>query len=128
MEPKDIVTIIISSFSLFISIGVAIATFKWTKKFSTSDYQASQQVKKDTLELLATLRTVILKTIWFNQTKSKEISIMPEKERINLFINRSTAIAYYVWFGTKSNLAGIATEKWRIFFLRIVELINAENK
>lgn len=100
--------------------------FWWTRKYNTSDFRLSQKVKDDTLELIVTLRCLHLKAIQTTQGL-KNLSITFEKEKLNSFLLTPTAFAYNVWVGQKSKLSGEKPEEWRIFFLRLVQILNEES-
>lgn len=122
VEPEKYLPIIISSLSLIVA-GLA---FWWTRKYNTSDFRLSQKVKDDTLELLSTLRALHIKAIHYTQGL-RGLTITLEKEKLNSFLLTPTAFAYNVWVGQKSKLSGGRPEEWRIFFLRLTQILNEES-
>src|SRR6185312_10969618 len=122
MTPDKYIPIIISGFSFIL----ASLAFWWTRKYNTSDFKLSQKVKDDTLELLSTLRVLHIKAIHTTQG-IKDLTILKEKDKINNFLLTPTAFAYSVWVGQKSKETGEKPEKWRIFFLRLTQILSGDN-
>jgi hypothetical protein len=126
MNPQISYAIIISLIALIVSIITSIVNFRRTQRYNTNDFKLSQKVKDETLELISTLRALQLKAIHSSQGV-KTMTISNEKEKINSFLHSSTAFAFYVWVGQISKNAGKDPEEWRIFFLRLSEILSLDD-
>jgi len=129
MAKYETITLFVSIIAIIISVISAGYSGFLSEKHSSSDYKARELVKSDTARLLATLRSFMHKGALSNTTKEK-IDIEPEKEAISKFMNSQTGFAYYSWVDEKSAQAerdGKKGESWRVFFLYLSELANAEN-
>jgi len=126
MGNEKLIPLIISLIALLVTIIATILNFKRTKKYNSNDFKLSQKVKDETLELLSTLRALILKAIHSTQG-IKSLTITEEKKRINLFLHSSTAFAFYVWVGQKSKFTGDKPEEWRTFFLRLSQILSIDD-
>lgn len=126
METEKLLPIIISSAALCATIVIAFKTSKRTQQFNTSDFKLSQKIKDETIELLAIFRALQLKA--FNIAQGfTNTNITKEKEKINSFLHSSTAFAYYVWIGKKSKDSGDSPEEWRVFFLRLTQILGIDD-
>jgi hypothetical protein len=98
---------------------------------SSSDYRAEEDVKAQTAQLLACLRSIILKGIVISQKPANAthpITFTKEKEIINSFLSSTTAFAYWSWEGHKSEVAASGQqEEWRIFFLYVVDILDSDD-
>jgi hypothetical protein len=102
-----------------------------TSRVSSSDYKAEEDVKTQTAQLLACLRSIILKGVVLSQkapTATTLLTFSKEKEVINNFLSSTTAFAYWSWEGHKSETAPPGKgEDWRLFFLYLVDILDAED-
>ena len=133
MQSSDVVAIISAAISLF-ALFVSLYSGLVARKVATSDFQAVEKVKAETAHLVSALRALILKGVVYSQQDSAErddpdhsefISTEPERKAIESFMHSSTALAYHTYVIVKSkaaNDAGIQSENWRTFFLRLTEL------
>jgi hypothetical protein len=122
-------TLFISVLAIIICIGSAIYSGMLSEKLASSDHKAKEQVKADTAKLLSTLRSLMNKGALSSTTKDA-IDIKPEKDAISEFMNSQTGFAYYSWVDEKSSQAeseGRQGGSWRVFFLYLSELANADN-
>jgi hypothetical protein len=131
-----LVAAVIAVLALFISIYSAYVT----QRVATSGFQSSEHVKSDTATLLATLRAIIIKGVLYTQEDKAVrddpgnpdyIDIRPEKAMLQTFLSSPTAIAYYAFVAKKSRQAtdaGRQGEEWRVFFLRLGQLMSTANQ
>ena len=129
MAKHETATLVISVSAVIISIATALYSGFLSKRISSSDYKATEEVKSDTARLLSALRSLMHKGALLSST-SKHIDISPEKTVISEFLNSQTGFAYYSWVDEKSSKAeaeGRKGESWRVFFLYLVEISNSDN-
>jgi hypothetical protein len=122
----QVVASVFSAFAVILSI-VAIVI---TARVSSSDFRAEEDVKASTARLLATMRSIILKTAHLSTTSAGdpvELEFTDERNIISDFLTSTTAFAYWSWVGNKSEAAKNKPEEWRIFFLRLVYILAAED-
>ena len=122
-------TLFISKIAIIISLVTVIYTGFLSEKISSSDYKAKEQVKTDTAKLLSSLRSFMHKGALSSTTK-ETIDISHEKNAIGEFLTSQTGLAYYSWVNEKSAEAdkeGKSGEPWRLFFLYLAELANANH-
>jgi hypothetical protein len=99
-------------------------------RVSSSDYKAEEDVKAKTAELLACLRSIIIKAIALTQTQpdtGRPVTFTREKDTLNKFLNSTTGFAYWSWAGDRSEAAQGKPEEWRVFFLRFFEILNSDD-
>ena len=129
--PKNIISLVALLMSI-IAISVSMRT-------ATSDFQANQAVKRDTAELLATFRSLAYKGAVYSQLpKDKRddpegpmfVDISDEKSKIQKFLTSPTALAYYEYASKKSGQTQEEnrSEEWRVFFLKMTELLQESNQ
>ncbi|NOZ10357.1 MAG: hypothetical protein GXP09_04875 [Gammaproteobacteria bacterium] len=129
MAKYEMATIFISISAILISLASVIYTSSLSEKISSSDYKAKEQVKTDTAKLLSSLRSIMHKGALSSTTKDT-IDISHEKNSIGEFLTSQTGLAYYSWVNEKSTEAGKvgkSGESWRLFFLYLAELANANH-
>jgi len=138
MKLSDVIAIVAAAIAL-IALFIGIYAAYVTERVATSGFQSAEKVKADTASFLAALRGIMIKAALYTQqnpsTRDDEkkpdyIDIKPEKAVIQTFLNSPTAIAYYVFVAEKSKKAreaGKAGEDWRVFFLRIADLLRTDN-
>lgn len=129
MAKHEIIALTISTIAVTISIATAAYSGFLSKRLSSSDYRATQQVKSDTARLLATLRSLMYKGA-LSRTESQDFDISPEKAVIAEFLTSQTGFAYRSLVYEKHSKAeaeGRKEEPWRLFFLYLAELSNSDD-
>ena len=120
---------VISVVAACVSICVAIYATNVQMDLASTDYDAREAVKYDTVKLLSTLRALMHKgAIEKTSVIELEVDIKPEKKAISDFINSSTGYAYRFWINKKSleaEMSGRDEENWRLFFLHLAEITSA---
>ena len=115
---------------------VSYYSIRRSNQLAGSGFRAAESVKSDTAQLVAAIQGIIYKAaVWSQQDKAQRnskdhagyVDIKPEKASIQEFLNSATALAYYIHADKKSMQAKERTEEWRTFFLKVVELVSAEN-
>jgi len=112
-----------SAFALILSIVAIVVSVR----VSSSDYRAEQDVRAQTVQLLASLRSIDVKGAVLTQKRAGEsssIDFKKEREMINDFLSSTTAFAFWSWAGYKSEQAGDKPEGWRIFFLDLAYILD----
>jgi hypothetical protein len=108
---------------------VAIAAVGY---YGSSDFKAEQAVKEDTARLLATLRSIIMKHAFLTQYKASRetgLDFATERKVLSDFLCSTTAFAYWAWVGHKDTETGPgAPEPWRVFFLYINDVLDANQR
>jgi hypothetical protein len=113
-----------TSFALVAGIIAIIVT----TMVSSSDYKAEQAVKEDTARLLASLRSIMTKGAILGQKPSnamKSLNFLRELEVVNDFLSSTTAFAYMIWEGHKSESANDQPEEWHLFFIYLVDILDS---
>lgn len=96
-------TVSISILAIVISILTAIYTVSESKKISSSDYYLSEQVKKEIVEIVTTLRTIMIKSMVYSVRSDEphisyeKLDLNHEKEILNKFLSSSTSLAIQLW-------------------------------
>jgi hypothetical protein len=107
-------------------IAIIVAT-----RVHSSDYKAEEDVKAQTAQLLACMRSITLKGIVNSQKPTNAthpITFTKEKEVINSFLSSTTAFAYWSWISYKSERAAPGQpEEWRIFFLNVAGILDSDD-
>ena len=102
-----------------------------TTRVSSSDYRAEEDVKTQTAQLLACLRSIIMKGVNLSQkptAATTRLTFAKEKELINSFLCSTTAFAYWSWQGHKSELAlSGKEEEWRVFFMYLIDILDSDD-
>lgn len=98
---------------------------------SSSDYKAEQDVKADTARLLASLRSIMAKGAAVRSLKPPEAKKSPdfrqELKVVNDFLSSTTAFAYWSWEGhTSGSMKGLP-ERWTLFFLYLVYILDSDD-
>ncbi|HAC62641.1 MAG TPA: hypothetical protein DCF68_03655 [Cyanothece sp. UBA12306] len=131
----SIVSSVIALFAVFISLQANFVA----KQVATSDFQAVEQVKSETAQLISVLRALMIKGIVYSQQdKSKRdnpkyerfVDTTPERDQIEAFMHSPTALAYYSYIAKRSKNARearVKREEWRAFFLQLAELRQISN-
>jgi hypothetical protein len=125
----EAISLIIAVVALITSIVATSISVSLTKTINSSDYQSTQNVKKNTTELLSTLRSIINKGTLHGFGYSN-INMNREKEEIENFLNSSTGFAYHIWVTEKSKQVakeGKDSERWRLLFFHLIRLTASEN-
>jgi hypothetical protein len=128
---ETIVDTVVASLALIISIATAIYSGSQGKHIASSDFKAEEQVKSDTVKILAALRSIMQKyALLFSGLDATEIDFSKEKSVITDFLNSETGFAYYSWTEQKNTLAieeGKKGEPWRVFFYYLAEISVSKN-
>jgi hypothetical protein len=107
-------------------IAIIVAT-----RVHSSDYKAEQDVKAQTAQLLACMRSIIVKALALSQkpvNATHPITFTKEKEIINGFLSSTTAFAYWSWEGYRSEVAKYGEpEEWRRFFDYLVDILDSDD-
>lgn len=114
-----------SAFALILSVIAVIVT----ARVNSSDYRAEQDVRMRTAQLLATLRSIMVKSAMFSQKprdNSDALDLAGERRVLNDFLSSTTAFAYWSWSGYKSVEAGDNPEEWRVFFMYLADILDSE--
>jgi len=111
-----------TGFALVLSIIAVILT----ARVSSSDFRAEQETKTHTAELLASLRSIIAKGALGGPLGIAEgLDFSHERQRINEFLNSTTAFAFWSWEAEAGRRAGERPEEWRAFFLYLLEILGS---
>jgi hypothetical protein len=134
-EKKELglVPIVAAGISL-LALVVSLTSHFFTRRSATSDFKAVETVKSDTAQVIAVLRSLIMKGVVFSQqdktrrddpSYERFVDNNTERKALESFMNSPTALAYYAHVAKKSREAreaGDRGEEWRTFFLQLAEL------
>ena len=138
MDSGDLIAAVSAAIAL-LALVVSFVAAGRTEKVATSDFQAREEVKRRTAELLAVIRSLMIKGVTYSQQDPAKrsdpkyeafVSVEPERKAIGDFMRSSTALAYHSFAAKRSRLAresGVGSEPWRIFFLQLSELEHTSN-
>jgi hypothetical protein len=108
---------------------IAIAAAQW---FGSSDFKAQEAVKADIARVLASLRSIMVKTAVMTQVdQSRETGLDFDAERkiLNNFLSSTTAFAFWSWVAERDESTGAGTpEAWRLFFFTITQLLETNQR
>ncbi|MGI0027028.1 MAG: hypothetical protein ACREAD_04225 [Nitrosopumilaceae archaeon] len=113
-----------SAFALILSIISVVVSVR----ISSSDYKAEQDVRANTVQLLASIRSILIKSALLSQNSKSTIDFKNEHKVINTFLSSTTAFAYWSWVSYKSEHAGSNPEEWRVFFLYLGSILDTDVK
>lgn len=129
MSKYEQISTVLSILAAILSVATAFYSGSISKRLATSDYKATEEVKSDTAKLLSALRSLMHKGA-LSTSSNRPVDLSPEQAVISNFLNSQTGFAYYSWIDEKSSRAtaqGRREEPWRVFFLYLVELENADD-
>jgi hypothetical protein len=108
---------------------IAIAAAQW---FGSSDFKAQEAVKADIARVLASLRSIMVKTAVMTQVdQSRETGLDFDAERkiLNNFLSSTTAFAFWSWVAERDESTPEGTpEAWRLFFFTIAQLLETNQR
>jgi len=134
----ELVPIVAAGISL-LALFVSLTSHFFSRRAATSDFKAVETVKSDTAQVIAVLRSLIIKGVVFSQQDKKSrndptyerfVDNSTERKALESFMNSPTALAYYAHVAKKSKAAreaGNKGEEWRTFFLQLAELRYTSN-
>lgn len=104
MANADFVAAVIAAIAIFVSILTLQKQNSLSRSIASSDFQATQNVKRDIAELIATLRIFVVKAqilhedkLFNNSTKRTIADINGDKEKLENFLCSTTAFALSSW-------------------------------
>ena len=118
--------------ALVASVWAVIAV----RKHATSDFVAAQRVKTESLQLVATLVSIVNKAATYRArslpvlggTEDIEpVDLGPEIRSIADFLNSPTSMAYLIHSTKKSLEASKEEEPWRVFHLQLSRIVTARD-
>lgn len=124
----------------FFALGLSVYSVRVANKVATADFQTSEKVKSDVAELVATLRSIMLKGVIYSQKRPdirddaghpEYISNEKDLDKIEEFMRSTTALAFYSFVSERSKVAkekDQCGEEWRTFFLQLVSLSTTKNQ
>ncbi len=139
IELSDLLSAISGLIALF-ALVLSVYSVRVANRIATSDFQTSQKVKSDVAQLVATLRSIMIKGVIYSQQAKdirddadhpEYISNRIDLENIEHFLHSTTALAFYSFVSERSKLAqeaGRKGENWRTFFLHMVTLSATQNQ
>ena len=103
----------LSSIAICVSAVAVFYSAEVSKRISSSDHRAAEQVKSDTARLYSSVYSIAEKWAFDVTGERNRYDISREREVLLDFVNSESAIAYRAWIG---QYGARRNEKWRVFF------------
>lgn len=133
-ETIAIVSLVVAAIAIVISYLTSRQSNQLSAMLAGSGFKAGESLKTDTIALASTLRSIVYKAAMYSQQDRSHrddpkspgyIDLETERSSIQTFLGSSTALAFYMFIDEKSAQAGGKGEAWRVFFLRLIQLLTA---